>query len=199
MKNKKYIVFVGYISKRTAGLIRIYKKLHNKNWEIIVLRSPEMKPHKYGVTIDFDDAKSIKKFFHEYGKEIFSITAQTEDSISLFKKIIPYTPKEIFTPTVKSLLLCTEKTEMRRAFRKYDKSITPKFYIFRDYSDEKIQKVVNTLHFPVIVKPSGLSASMLVQAAYYKEELESILKKSFLLLKKVHKEKKGRGTPMILV
>ncbi|MCB9809091.1 ATP-grasp domain-containing protein [Candidatus Nomurabacteria bacterium] len=197
---KKYVVFVGNIKKDTRHEVLSYIETHQKKWQLLVLHDKKMKtPSKNDMILDFDDPESLRSWVAAYGDQVLCITARSEKNITLFKKLIPYVPKHILTPTVDALEKSTEKTKMRKAFKKYDPSITPRFKIIKDIDHFDIDTIATSLEFPVIVKPSGLAASLLIQAAHYKEELEHVLASIQKRIKHLYQKKSGRGNPSILI
>lgn len=195
----KYIVFINAVSKRTEGLLKKYIAQHHKPWDYRILKQIGETPMEKAWYIDYENKESIMDFFETFGKNIISITTRAEKDLPLFQKIIPYTPEHILVPTVLSLDLCLEKTKMRRALHNYDTALTPKFFILDTYNPETINALCKKITFPVIVKPSGLTSSLLIQAAYYPEELKTILEKIFTQIHGVYRQKHGRGAPEVLV
>jgi len=202
---KKYVVFVGSITKEAQSEVLSYIEENTKTWKLVALRdvsSQKKSPNKndqYDMFVDFDDPQSMQEWVADYGAEILCMTARSEKNITAFKKIIPYLPPHVRVPTVDALEKSTEKTKMRKALRKYDTSLAPRFRIIKDMDTIDIDDIAKNLEFPVIVKPSGLAASLLIQSAHYKEELEEVLRSISKKIKKVYEEKSGRGTPSILV
>ena len=151
------------------------------------------------IAINFNKDEDIKSVLDELGSQLIAVVNRGERNIPFFQKIIPHLRKDLLVPSVDALTKATEKTEMRKAFWKYDKSITPKFEILTEISDEEITRINKRLEFPVIVKPSGLAQAVLVQAAHYPAELKEILLRMEKYMKRSYKEMKGRGTPTILI
>lgn len=202
---KKYVVYVGKVKafRETLEEHIAAKKLP---WKILSLVSngheadiqPETDFYKQ-IYINFNDVDDIKEFVLEYGRSIIAVVNRGERYIPDYQKLIPHLPKRLLVPSVDALTKATEKTAMRKAFWKYDKSITPKFEILTEISDEEITRINKRLEFPVIVKPSGLAQAVLVQAAHYPAELKEILLKMQKYMKSSYKKMKGRGTPTILI
>ena len=196
----KYIVYVGNITKKSLENIKEYITTKNKKWEIIILQEHGTAEINETLYLDFNNSEEIQLWVKKYAKNILCITARSEKNIPLFQKIIPHLPDNILTPTVASLKKSTEKTEMRRAFRKHKPSISPKFKIIDDLNTIPSSKeIMKKMDFPVIVKPSGLASSMLVQAAHYPDELNQILINIKKKIFNVYKKEKGRGNPTILI
>ena len=202
---KKYILYTGSIKSWRENLERHIQK-KNLPWQIISLvqRTPQQEiftetDYYKQIIIDFKDSEEIKETLETLGKQLIAVVNRGERNIPLFQKIVPHLPERLLVPSVESLTKATEKTAMRKAFWKYDKSITPKFEILTEISDKEIARINKRLEFPVIVKPSGLAQAVLVQAAHYPAELKEILLRMQKYMKKSYTEMKGRGTPTILI
>ena len=202
---KKYILYVGSI-KQWRTILESHITTKNLPWQIVSL-IPNTKHHQpqpetdmfKEISIDFNSPIDIQKTIDSLGMDLIAVVNRGERNIPLFQKIIPYLPKHLLIPSIDALTKATEKTEMRKAFWKYDKTITPKFEILTDISDAEITRICERLEFPVMVKPSGLAQAVLVQAAHYPAELKTILVYMQKYMKKSYKEMKGRGAPTILV
>jgi len=204
-EKKKYILYVGGVNKWREELENHIqqKKL---SWKIISLvpkeknqQLPEETDFFKSIAVNFNDSDDISLVLHNLEKNLIAVVNRGEQNIPLFQKLVPHLSKDLLVPSVAALTGATEKIAMRKAFWKYDKSITPKFEVLTEISDEEITRATKRLEFPVIVKPSGLAQAVLVQAAYYPEELKEILLKMKRYLKKSYKEMKGRGEPQILI
>jgi biotin carboxylase len=202
---KKYILYVGSI-KSWRSILESHIQKKNLPWVLVSLvqknsKEETMEETEYykQIAIDFNKSQEIQQVLDTFGKGLIAAVNRGESNIPLFQKIIPFLNKDLLVPSVAALIKSTEKTEMRKAFWKYDKSITPKFEILTEISDSEIQRINKRLEFPVIVKPSGLAQAVLVQAAHYPAELKEILLRMQKYMKKSYKEMKGRGTPTILI
>jgi|AntAceMinimDraft_6_1070360.scaffolds.fasta_scaffold06944_3 hypothetical protein len=196
---KKYIVFVGGISSLAKSTLLEYIEKNNKKWELLILQDKGKNHIENSYEIDCQNSETIIKFVSEYGDAILCVTARGEKNIPLFQKIIPYLPEHVLTPTVESLIKATEKTEMRKAFKKFNPKITPKFAILKTGSKEEIESKVQKFDFPILVKPAGLAQARLVQAAYYPNELEQIVRDINKKMARLYAQLKGRGEQHILI
>lgn len=194
----KYILFVGSLPKSVREDIQDYISEKKKTWNILVLHDGPTE-HPDDIAFDYANEKAIKEFFDHYGKHIICVTTRGEKNIPLFQTIIPFLPEHLNHPSVDSLEKATQKTKMRQAFWKYDKSITPRFHVIKEYTKTTVDEISNKLEFPVIIKPSGLALGMLVQSAHYPEELKKVLDSTFKKINANYKRIKGRGEPAILV
>lgn len=204
-EKKKYILYVGSTQAWQEKLEEYIK--HKKTpWKIISLTQftkdekilPETEYFKH-ISVNFNDPEKLKEVLEEFGTRLIAVSARGEKNIPLLQKLIPHLHKGVLVPTIESLTKASEKIAMRKAFWKYDKSITPKFEVLSEISDEEIARVSKRLEFPVIVKPSGLAQAVLVQAAHYPAELKEILTRMKRYLTKSYKEMNGRGEPQILI
>ena len=66
------------------------------------------------------------------------MTCRQESSIDNLRKVVPWLPGSLNTPSADSLLWSTEKKLMRDRFSEYDKSITPRYYYLTDYDPDTI-------------------------------------------------------------
>src|SRR5690606_10391301 len=150
-------------------------------WQLVALLphdmdiplSPETEMYKE-LQVNFNSEEDIQHVVEYLGKDLIAVVNRNERMIPYYQKLTPFLPKRLLVPSVNALIKSTEKTAMRKAFWKYDKSITPKFEILTEISDEEIKRINKRLEFPVIVKPSGLAQAVLVQAAHYPAELKEI-------------------------
>lgn len=164
----------------------IAKKVSKVDPKVIVLRS------------NLSSDLAVQKTLLPYKRRLIAVTCRSESNIPSFKKIIPHIPY-VNTPTELSLGWTTDKIRMRQLLRGYDKAISPKFLVAKDASSETIDTIEKKVGFPLIIKPSGLAASLLVTLCYHREELEPALAKTVRKIKSIYKKKNGRGEPRILV
>ena len=150
------------------------------------------------ITANSLSTKQLHKAFGPRHDEIVGITCRAESLMDNFQRLIPHIPY-IRAPIPLSLDWSTDKLLMRRRLTEYDTKITPKYTVVSDIDHTTINKLEHKVGYPMVVKPSGLAASMLVSIVYHREELEKVLKKSFTALKRVHKKVGGRGEAKILV
>ncbi len=141
---------------------------------------------------------AIQKNLLPYEHRLLAVTCRSESNVLSFKKVIPHIPY-INTPSELSLSWTTDKIRMRQLLSGYDKSISPKFLVAHDASAETLDKIEKKVGFPLIIKPSGLAASLLVTLCYHREELEPALAKTVRKIRSIYKKKNGRGEPRILV
>ncbi len=147
--------------------------------------------------VNFDSDISIEKVLVPHRDKFLAVTCRAESHIPKFRQVIPHLPY-LKAPLPASLTWSVDKLEMRRRFKGYDPKITPKYMYVKDASNETLQKVEEKVGFPLIVKPTGLAVSLLVNIAYHPEELKQNLQKVFRKLKSLSKGYAGKE-PRVLV
>lgn len=206
-QERDMVLFVGsYLPTQKSALLKLSKSL-DKNIRALVLldvTDPQAK-QKLAVdskaiiiNVDFSSVLALQKTLATYKDRLLAVTCRAEKNIPLLKKAIPHVPY-INTPTELSLDWTTDKIRMRQLLRNYDKTISPKFLVVHDASEETLNKIEKQVGFPLIIKPAGLAASLLVTLCYHREELEANLKNTVKKINQIYKKKKGRGEPQILV
>lgn len=150
------------------------------------------------IDLDFSSIIAVQKALSPYKRRFLAVTCRAEKNIPMLQKIVPHVPF-INTPTELSLDWTTDKIRMRQLLRGYDREISPKFMVVQDASHETMNRIEKTVGFPLIIKPAGLAASLLVSLVHHREELESYLKNTVRKIDQIYKKKKGRGAPQILV
>lgn len=204
-KQKNIILIVSL--NAAAGLKDFKESEESAGYRLAILyqNKPKTKKQKemlemYDIAIrcNLDSPKAITKELKPYEDELLAVTCRGEGNIPAFQKVIPHVPY-LRTPTTESLEWSTNKLKMRKRFHAYDHTITPKFTVVHDAQKKTIKKIEEKVGFPLIIKPVGLASSLLVSVAYYREEMESSLKKTLRKIQKIHKEMNGRGEPEILV
>lgn len=150
------------------------------------------------ISADFDSPTSIRNALREYEDSIFAVTAQYENSIHELKKLVPYLPY-INMPTQGSLEWATEKKHMRELLESYDKSLVPGYLVVNDILPGTIHDIEKKLHYPLIVKPSGLEGSLLVSMVHNREELKKTIEQTFEHIQNAYDIWVKRQNPAVLV
>lgn len=205
-RKEQYIVYVGSIPSGVLENVVRYIKTKKRPWKVMLWRAtdldfpiPEETKYFRVEHVDFSDPEDIKDIIAEYEGQIACVTARKDTNIPYLQKTIPHLPEGLRLPMVAALERGVDKIKMRKAFSKYSQKITPKYEIIDDLQNAKPSQFKTKLHFPVIVKPDGLQAALLVQAAYYPEELKEILTKMQKTIGKIYKRDAGRGTISVLI
>ena len=206
-QERNMILFVGsFLGTQDTALKKISKMLDRNITACVLLDvtdnsvKKEIPKNSKNIFLDcdFSSPLAIERTIKPYKDRFLAVTCRAEKNIPLLKKIIPHVPY-LNSPTELSLDWTTDKIKMRQLLRNYDKSISPNFLVAHDSSKETLDRIEKQIGFPLILKPSGLAASLLVTVCYYREELEDNLKNTVKKINQTYKKRKGRGDPQILV
>lgn len=201
------ILYVEKIPSGTIGSIQRYAEKIGRPLKVALVydvRFPEHAESGDGpradlrIACDFSSDKTIRDAILPIEQELLAITCRWEGMMGKFKALIPHVPY-LRTPTETSITWSTDKLEMRRALRQYDKSISPKYTLVTGYGHKDLEKIKKNIGFPLVVKPTGLAQSLLVSICFHQEELEKSLKRTFKAVAKVYKERGSDEKPRILV
>ena len=204
MKDTKNIIL--FVGKAPFEDIKTFRKKSKKKYRLALAYSdkPDKKTLKKReevfdilVKVNYKSETTILKSLLPHMNDFLAVTCRGDANIPSFAKIIPLVPY-LRTPTVDSLLWSVDKLSMRRRFRSYNRKITPKYKLVGDATKKTIKEVSEKINFPMVIKPTGLAASLLVSVCYHEEELQKNLRSAFRKMKKLHKEYQGK-TPKILV
>ena len=206
-QERDMILFVGtYLDWQVTALKKLEKYLGKELKALVLLdatdphaRKPLPKDHKATVIdADFSSDITLQRILLPYKHRLLAVTCRAENNIPLFKRTLPHVPY-LNSPSERSLDWTTDKIKMREMLRAYDKTIGPKFLVVHDASEATMDRIERVVGYPLMIKPSGLAASLLVSLVYHREELESYLKNTVRKIDMIYKKKKGRGEPQILV
>ncbi|HVS79084.1 MAG TPA: ATP-grasp domain-containing protein [Candidatus Saccharimonadales bacterium] len=150
------------------------------------------------VVCDFNDPNELQAAIKPYADRLLAITCRLENAIQQFRKVLPFVPY-IDTPTESALLWCTEKQLMRDRLKTYDRSLVPEYHYLSKEDLSDFEQAADGLRYPVIVKPNGLKASLLVSKCDNKKELMNCLYKTFEVIDEVYEKERGTGLPGVLV
>ncbi|MBT3816732.1 MAG: ATP-grasp domain-containing protein [Candidatus Magasanikbacteria bacterium] len=206
--NQNIILYVGAVYGHMIDAIRKYEKETKEKYRIGLIYHSKQKLDEFTqsqldkidiiLSCDLNNDDAIQETLLPYKDEIVTLTCRPESSIPHLSNIIPHLPY-IETPTVESLAWSTDKIQMRKRLHVCNKRLNPKFTVINDDSKKSIRQIIESVGFPLIVKPSGLAASRLVSICFHQEELEVVLKKVFKKIDAVHKQTNGTWTPRILI
>lgn len=191
------------LADRYVEDIREYENLHGKEYRIMLLwdsklRRPEMKSRcDLFVECDFSKSHKIAEVLLPYQDELLAITCRTEQNIARFTQVIPHVPY-LRTPTTESLQWATDKYEMRKRMRLFDKKNTPRFTWIKENTKQERERVVEKVKFPMIVKPANLAGSLFVTICYHEEELEKTLRSMFRKIQKAYSNDTRMEAPKII-
>jgi S-sulfo-L-cysteine synthase (3-phospho-L-serine-dependent) len=137
------------------------------------------------VACDFSKPAKIAEALLPYQDELLAITCRSEQYMRRFVEVLPHVPY-LRTPTTESLKWASDKYEMRKRFRLYDKKLTPKFTLVKNNTKDERIRITKKIGFPVIIKPTNLAASRFVSICYHEEELEATLRRTFRDIKRAY-------------
>ena len=206
-QERNMILFVGsYLKSQQKAVEKLEKILKRELTACVIVDDSDMAARAAASTAnkavviecDFSKETEIQKALLPYKNRFLAVTCRAERNIPLLKKVVPHVPY-LNTPTEKSLDWTTDKIKMRQLLRGYDRSISPKFVVAHDATKETLDKIEKIVGFPLIIKPAGLAASLLVTLCYHREELEENLKKTVKKIDQIYAKKHGLGEPQILV
>lgn len=207
-KNRDMVLFVGlYLDAQRTAMKKLEKLLERQLTPLVVIDLAD--PYARGLlavdpraiiisAAELTTPSAMHNALAPYKDRLLAVTCRAEINIPLLKKIIPHVPY-VNTPTELSLDWTTDKVRMRQLLRNYDKAISPKFTVVHDANKETLDRIERVVGFPLMIKPSGLAASLLVTICYHREELEANLKNTVRKINRIYKERQGRGEPQILV
>ena len=147
--------------------------------------------------IDIDNTSQLTDFFSSLEGDDIVFHCREETAIQDYAKILRLV-KGAYTQTPESLEVSTVKSSMRERFLSFDPSISPQFVELKsmsDYDEEKIK----SLSFPVIVKPTGLNSSLLVNKCAEPSELRALVQKTFAELEAIFAYHHGTGAKSIII
>lgn len=206
-QERDMVLFVGsFLGAQQIALKKLSDSLGKELTACVILDITDPKklkavPKQHKAVVietDFSSDVALQKALLPYKSRFLAVTCRAERNIPLLKKIVPHVPY-LNTPTSRSLDWTTDKIKMRQLLRAYDKDISPKFIVAHDASKDTVDRIERVVGFPLIIKPAGLAASLLVTLCYHREELEASLEKTVKKINAIYKKKRGRGEPQILV
>lgn len=208
-KGKKNIIaYVSKIPAEAIADIRAHEKETGEKFRIMLIENSSRKLTKKqtgasldGVSIvlsvDFDNDSALQEALAPYQDQLCAITSRAESYLKDFIKIIPFVPY-LYTPTPESLQWASDKRLMRRHFRVYDSSISPKYTLIKNAEDDEIDRVIDKVGLPMIVKPTNLAQSLLINVCHHREELRKVVKDTQKSIERVYEEYGRTERPRII-
>ena len=205
-KNKKNIIlFIWKITEEHVASIENLCKTLGTKYRISLLTYskydlPKELKEKVDIVLktNLKSMASVETKLSAYKDQVVAIINRWESTMPLYGRLFEFFPY-LHGPSVRSMRLASNKLEMRKAFIKYDKKITPTFMFVKDVTDKTIRQIKDKVGFPCIIKPIGLSHGRLVTVTYYEDELKSTLKKTFKKLYSSFKKSKVEHEPRLIV
>lgn len=204
-KDRDIILFAGITN--IAILNKAYDFTRKENYKLGMIYDKKSKIEDekaldqyldFRVVCDLSSHADIVKTLKPYEENIKAVMSRSDSNIKSFSKIIPHVPY-VRTPSAESLIWSNDKIQMRRILRAYNKRITPKFMVVRDFKKTTLKKIQDKIDLPVVLKPVNLNLSMFVTVAYHEDEMKEGIKKILNGVKKANKNAKVSTTPEVLV
>jgi phosphoribosylamine-glycine ligase len=207
-KQRNIIAYVSKLPLEAISDVREWEKETGERYRIMLIENSARKLSKKqtganldGVNIvlsvDFGSDSALQEALAPYQDQLCAITSRAESYLADFIKIIPFVPY-LYTPTPESLMWASDKRLMRRHFKVADSSITPKYTLVRDASEEELERVVDQLGLPLIIKPTNLAQSLLVHVCHHQEELQKAVKDTFKEMQRVYDENGRTEKPRVI-
>lgn len=208
--SKKIVLFVNAIRPATFEALRDYEQRSGQKLTPMVIVDAKIQdaiterngqknnPDVAVISTDFDSAASLRKALLACDGDIIAVTSQYENSILELKKLLPYFPY-LPMPSESSLDWSTEKKIMRQLLEGYNPSLVPSFVEVTNARTDTISEIETTLSYPMIVKPSGLEGSLLVNLVTNRSELLETLEHTFREIQHAYDTWIKRQEPSVLV
>jgi hypothetical protein len=182
-----------YLGRPLRGIMLIDKRLKEAGQNL-----PDTSGEFEEVICEFSNDAELRATVKRFEHELLVVTCGGESSQMDFQRVLPHVPY-VLGPSERSIEWATHKGKMREIMGAYDPRLVPKLLTVADASEKQIDMVIESLTFPMMVKPTGLSDSTLVTKVHTKQELGRALRDSFAALEDTYKRNRGNGKPGILV
>lgn len=202
--HKDIILFINEAPASAIEAVRKYGKMLKRPLKVAVIRDSKQSKKDalnnvdFFLTCDFAKPSKIVKSLEELSSRLLAVTCRSDKNMDDFASLIPYLPY-LRTPSSESIRWSVDKIAMRQHFQNYDPKISPRFTVVYDASKASIKKIKEKVGFPLMIKPAGLGASLLVSICYHQEELEQDLKKIFRKINALYKHDGRKEEPKILL
>lgn len=204
-EDKDVMLFLGRVTQEHLDDLTTFSKKTKRPLKpaLITSRSRKLKSSiekqlEFLIRLDARRYDLLEKHLLPHKDRIAGIISRFESTMPLYgrlSEIFPY----LRLPTRRSLEIASDKVKMRKAFRKYDQKITPKFLAVHNSHPSTLKKIEKRVGFPCVVKPANLSKSQLVTVCYYEEELEQHLTRALRKIATMYKKSDVQIEPTVLV
>lgn len=197
---------IAYINTLPAGIaesLRAYEAQAGARLRLMLIRDSRQRqkatPPACDILVrcDLSKPQKIAEALLPYQDELLAITCTGDSNVGKLAKVIPHVPY-LRTPSVDSIDWTSDKLKMRRRLKLYDPKHTPRFTQVKNNTPEERARVIKRVQFPMIIKPTNLSASMLVSVCYHEEELEKTLRTTFRKLHAAYRSDRRIERPRII-
>lgn len=203
--NKNIILFIHKVDAKFLEELKVSSKKLGYAWRFMLLRDAslkntpgdEIKGFDVVAMADFKKGEKIAEALFPYRNELLAVTSRGEANIARFAKVIPHVPY-LRTSSVDSISWSVDKLKMRRRLKLFDAKKTPRFTKIIGNTVAERARIKEKIGFPLIVKPTNLSTSLLVSICYHEEELNNTLRTAFRKINKIYADN-GRSEEPVLI
>jgi biotin carboxylase len=150
------------------------------------------------VVCDYSSPASLTRALKPFEDKLLVVNASSERNQPYYRKLIPHIPY-LRTPSESSIVWATHKDQMRKLLSSYAPEISPRSIKITSENIDASLVQFKDAHYPLISKPVGLAASLLVNKAENFEELTQNVNASFKEIETIYTRNRGRGEPGIIV
>ncbi len=151
------------------------------------------------IACSYESQEEIAAAIEPFIDDVAAVICRGDKHIQYLSKLVPLLPDRIVVPTVEALTMTTDKHLMRQAFEKYAPDITPAHVQVKDSSEQTISSIEAAMPYPVIIKPTNLASSMLIQSCENRSELAVGLQKVFKEIIGIYEREDRHETPEVIV
>lgn len=181
------------LNRKLNGIVLVDQKILAKN------QNKKIQGDRFKQVIcDYSNPVSIIEALKPYLDSLLVVNASSERNQPYYKKLIPHL-SYIKTPTESSITWATHKDQMRNLLHTYSADISPSTFKIDESSYKTELQQFRNSKFPLISKPVGLAASILVKRADNYEQLLNNVEESFREIHEIYKRYRGRGEPSLLI
>ncbi len=202
---KDIILFIWKLTKEHLASVKNLNKITGQRYRVFLLTTSKYEvPKELAPEIEcilranFKAMSAVEDKLKPYHNDIALIVNRWESTMPFYGRLLELFPY-LHGANTRSMQLASNKFDMRQAFLKYDKKITPMFMKIKNSSEKTLKSVKEKIGFPSIIKPVGLSSSQLVSVNYYGGELKKSLDKAFKKIYSLFKSKKVEHEPQLIV
>lgn len=201
-----YILVIDhYVSTILSAVKKLTAEGHLDNPKILILtRHPEKYQSLHDEDVEFivagtDFEAGLEETIRPYSQAVRAVVCRGDKQVQFLRRIIPFLPEHVKVSSAQSLQAATNKRLMREAFGAHAPEVTPKFIKVQDASAESLQLVMDTVPFPVIVKPASLVSSLLIQQCPDEDSLRAALDKVFRYIGDLYRREERADTAEVIV
>jgi D-alanine-D-alanine ligase-like ATP-grasp enzyme len=158
----------------------------------------EHDPLVHIVPFNFNDTATVEGALKPYLAYVVGVVCRGDRNVQYLRQILPLLPAAVPVATADALACATNKHLMREAFAKHAPEITPRFMIVEDASATTLDAIEAAMQYPIIIKPSNLASSLLVQHCSTRAETKRALEQTFAHIADIYRREERTTTPKVL-